>query len=131
MTNNVSVCLIHVPLIFSKFFPKMNELPEQFFPTNYLNVSGEGKSCIVAMLSAVLAIRGAHVDVISSSSMLARRDAEEWEPFFKMFHLTVGVTPTPGLSDVTPDEQTAKQRDAYQVSLNVAFGHINLDTLQY
>ena len=76
--------------------------------------TGEGKSCIVAMLSAVLAIRGAHVDVISSSPMLARRDAEEWEPFFKMFHLTVGVTPTPGLNELGPQEQTAKQREAYQ-----------------
>ena len=76
------------------------------------------------MLSAILAIRRAHVDVISSSSMLARRDAEEWEPFFKMFHLTVGVTPAPGLSELTSDEQTTKQRDAYQVRLNVSFGHV-------
>ena len=78
------------------------------------------------MLSAILAIRGAHVDVISSSSMLARRDAEEWEPFFKMFHLTVGVSPTPGLSDLSPDEQTAKQREAYQVRLKISMPLINM-----
>ena len=67
------------------------------------------------MLSAILGIRGAYVDVISSSPMLARRDAEEWESFFKMFHLTVGVAPAPGLSELSPEEQTAKQREAYQV----------------
>ncbi len=67
------------------------------------------------MLSAVLAIRGAHVDVISSSPMLARRDAEEWQPFFKMFHLSVGVAPAPGLSELGPQQQIAKQREGYQV----------------
>ncbi len=87
----------------------MQQLPCSF--------SGEGKSCIVAMLATVLGIRGAHVDVISSSPMLARRDAEEWTPFFKKFHLSVGVAPAPRLNELSQEEALKTQRENYQVSV--------------
>ncbi len=93
----------------------------QSFPEVHLyscNVfSGEGKSCIVAMLATVLGIRGAHVDVISSSPMLARRDAEEWIPFFKKFHLSTGVAPAPRLNELSQEEALKTQRENYQVSV--------------
>ena len=38
--------------------------------------TGEGKSMTVAMLTVVKALRGEVVDVVTSSSVLAKRDAE-------------------------------------------------------
>ena len=43
----------------------------------------EGKSIIVAMLAAAIALTGDFVDVISSSPYLAERDAKEFKPFYK------------------------------------------------
>ncbi|KAI4881530.1 hypothetical protein NFI96_008385, partial [Prochilodus magdalenae] len=53
--------------------------------------TGEGKSCIVAMFAAYGAINGQSVDIISSSPVLAERDAEEWRPFYKELDITVNV----------------------------------------
>ena len=50
-------------------------------------MTGEGKSTVIAMLAAVLAIQGKKVDIITSSPILACRDAEEWEPFFYLLDL--------------------------------------------
>ncbi|XP_060720311.1 protein translocase subunit SecA-like [Tachysurus vachellii] len=51
--------------------------------------TGEGKSCIVAMFAAYLAMNRQHVDIISSSPVLAERDTEEWLPFYKNLGITV------------------------------------------
>ncbi|WP_341755625.1 hypothetical protein [Candidatus Tisiphia endosymbiont of Ptychoptera albimana] len=51
--------------------------------------TGEGKSMTVAMLAVIKALRGEVVDVVTSSSVLAKRDAEEKADFFSMFKLTV------------------------------------------
>nr|XP_046269251.1 uncharacterized protein LOC124072113 [Scatophagus argus] len=50
--------------------------------------TGEGKSCVIAMFAALRALRGEKVDVVSSSSVLCQRDAEEWANFFKYFGIT-------------------------------------------
>ncbi|XP_026016922.1 uncharacterized protein LOC113018071 [Astatotilapia calliptera] len=50
--------------------------------------TGEGKSCIVAMFAAFRALRGEKVDIMSSSSVLAERDFEEWEGFYKELNIT-------------------------------------------
>lgn len=52
--------------------------------------TGEGKSCVVAMFAAMLANQGKHVDIITSSSVLADRDAVEWRDFYTFFNVTVG-----------------------------------------
>ena len=52
-------------------------------------LTGEGKSCIIAMFAAALGVRGTKVDIITSSPVLARRDAKTWADFYQMFRLTV------------------------------------------
>ena len=54
--------------------------------------TGEGKSLIIQLFAAYLALSGQKVDVISSSSVLADRDAEDPKKvdFFCQLNLTVG-----------------------------------------
>lgn len=51
--------------------------------------TGEGKSCIVAMFAAYRAMIGENVDIISSSPVLAERDAKEWRVFYENLGITV------------------------------------------
>lgn len=51
--------------------------------------TGEGKSCIVAMFAAFRARKGHDVDILSSSSVLAERDLEEWRSFYDQLKITV------------------------------------------
>jgi preprotein translocase subunit SecA len=50
--------------------------------------TGEGKSTIVAMLSAYFALLNNFVDVITSSPYLAMRDQQKYQPFFETFGIT-------------------------------------------
>lgn len=51
--------------------------------------TGEGKTTIVAMLAAYKALEGHQVDVITTSSELAKPQSEQQKLFFKKFDLTV------------------------------------------
>ncbi|XP_028282490.1 uncharacterized protein LOC114449221 [Parambassis ranga] len=51
--------------------------------------TGEGKSCVIAMFAVLRVLQGEKVDVVSSSSVLCQRDAEEWAEFYKYFGITV------------------------------------------
>lgn len=51
--------------------------------------TGEGKSKIVAMLATVKVLQGESVDIITSSSILAERDAKAHASFFELFGMTV------------------------------------------
>jgi preprotein translocase subunit SecA len=51
--------------------------------------TGEGKTTIVAMLAVIKALAGHTVDVITSSSELAKPQAEELKAFYEMFGLSV------------------------------------------
>ena len=51
-------------------------------------MTGEGKSTIIAMFAAVLGMKGRQVDIVTSSPILASRDAEEWQEFYNLFGLS-------------------------------------------
>lgn len=51
--------------------------------------TGEGKSIIVACLAVIKALGCQRVDILTSSSVLAVRDSEEFRPFYAMFNLQV------------------------------------------
>lgn len=51
-------------------------------------LTGEGKSCIIAMFAAALGMQGKKVDIVTSSPVLAKRDAANWAKFYEMFELT-------------------------------------------
>ncbi|KJE92909.1 hypothetical protein CAOG_003791 [Capsaspora owczarzaki ATCC 30864] len=51
--------------------------------------TGQGKSVVVSMLAATMAMRGHPVDIVTSSVSLARRDAKEMAGFFHLFDLKV------------------------------------------
>ena len=50
-------------------------------------LTGEGKSCIIAMYAAALALQGKKVDIVTSSPVLAKRDASNWTRFYHLFGL--------------------------------------------
>jgi hypothetical protein len=52
--------------------------------------TGEGKSIIIAMIAAVKALNGLKVDIVTTSPLLAKRDAENKRSFYEMLSLTVG-----------------------------------------
>ena len=53
-------------------------------------LTGEGKSCVIAMVAATYALQGRTVDIVTSSPVLSQRDAEEWREFYSMMKLEVG-----------------------------------------
>ncbi|KAF6733932.1 Protein translocase subunit SecA [Oryzias melastigma] len=68
--------------------------------------TGEGKSCVIAMLAVLRVLRGEKVDVVSSSSVLCQRDAEEWGKFFKHFGITVDTN--------TNKTEDSERKECYQ-----------------
>ena len=53
-------------------------------------LTGEGKSCVIAMVAATYALQGRTVDIVTSSPVLSHRDAEEWRNFYTTLKLGVG-----------------------------------------
>ena len=52
-------------------------------------LTGEGKSTVVSMLAVIKALQNQHVDIITSSITLAKRDAHEKKSFYDFFNVTV------------------------------------------
>ena len=53
-------------------------------------LTGEGKSCVIAMVAATYALQERTVDIVTSSPVLSQRDAEEWREFHSLMKLKVG-----------------------------------------
>ncbi|CAF3803372.1 unnamed protein product [Rotaria sp. Silwood1] len=62
--------------------------------------TGEGKSVIIAMFAAIKALNGNKVDIVTTSPLLAKRDAENKNRFYTMLNLTVGENS--GMSSTKP-----------------------------
>ena len=52
-------------------------------------LTGEGKSTVVSILAVIKALQNQHVDIITSSITLAKRDAHERKGFYDYFNVTV------------------------------------------
>ncbi|CAF4871145.1 unnamed protein product, partial [Rotaria sp. Silwood1] len=52
-------------------------------------LTGEGKSTVVSILAVIKALQNQHVDIITSSITLAKRDAHERKEFYDYFNVTV------------------------------------------
>ncbi|XP_063049275.1 uncharacterized protein LOC134443419 [Engraulis encrasicolus] len=76
--------------------------------------TGEGKSVVIAMFAALRALRGERVDVLSSSSVLCQRDAQDFAEFYKSLGLTVDKN--------TNKEKDEDRKQCYQK--NVVYGTI-------
>ncbi|KAM6992376.1 LOW QUALITY PROTEIN: uncharacterized protein LKV04_008428 [Tautogolabrus adspersus] len=76
--------------------------------------TGEGKSCVIAMFAALRVLQGEKVDVVSSSSVLCQRDAEEWNRFYKYFGVTADTN--------TNKTEDADRKECYQK--DVVYGTI-------
>ncbi|CAF3818732.1 unnamed protein product, partial [Rotaria sp. Silwood1] len=62
--------------------------------------TGEGKSVIIAMFAAIKALNGNKVDIVTTSPLLAKRDAENKNRFYTMLNLTVAENS--GMSSTKP-----------------------------
>ncbi|MCI4376965.1 hypothetical protein PGIGA_G00197790 [Pangasianodon gigas] len=92
--------------------------------------TGEGKSCILAMLAAIHAIRGVKVDIVTSSPVLACRDLEEWSRLYNMFGITSSAVP-PMLNDVSSEKLEELTQEAYkQQIIYSTIGTFAADTLK-
>ena len=47
-------------------------------------LTGEGKSCVIAMVAATYAFLGRTVDIVTSSPVLSKRDDEAWREFYSI-----------------------------------------------
>ena len=65
-------------------------------------LTGEGKSCVIAMVAATHALLGRTVDIVTSSPVLSQRDAEEWREFYSVMELEVGCN----VEDNTKEDTT-------------------------
>ena len=55
--------------------------------------TGEGKSCIISFLAVYIALKeNKNIDILTSSKILAKRDALLFKNFYKSFNLTVDYT---------------------------------------
>ena len=87
-------CLSSAVIAYMKYKPRLTQLislcilllSKRKEKNRLLEVStGEGKSCIIAMLAAALALQGKKVDIVTSSPVLAKRDASKWAKFYEIF----------------------------------------------
>src|SRR5262249_29778423 len=67
--------------------------------------TGEGKTLTAALPAVAVALARIPVHVVTVNEYLARRDAEQLQPLYEFFGLTVG--------HVTPGEPSAARREAY------------------
>ena len=122
------------------YFPRLNQLasllllllPQVEGRGCLLEIgTGEGKTCILAMFSTIQATRGAKVDVVTSSPLLAIRDQDEWRKLYSMFGVTSSIVPPPHVNECSFENHDKLVEDAY--SKQVVYGTVGTfaaDTLR-
>ena len=87
-------------------------------------LTGEGKSCIIAMFATFLGLQGRPVDIVTSSRVLAERDAKKWSNFFQIFGLTTACnTESKELLSLKPSEADKKRCEVYKH--NIVYGTVS------
>ena len=87
-------------------------------------LTGEGKSCIIAMFAAALAMQGRKVDVVTSSPVLAKRDAANWAKFYEKFELTATHN-TDTVELLTMGQSMADKKRADVYCHNIVYGTVS------
>ena len=84
--------------------------------------TGEGKSCIISFLAVYLAIKkNKKIDILTSSPVLAKRDALKFKDFYKSFNLTVDYTEIH--NDETKKNNSIFCKEPYKCYLaNIVYG---------
>jgi hypothetical protein len=92
------------------------------------NIStGEGKSLItISTAIAQLLIRGGNVDILTSSEVLAERDAEESQAMFGLFDISVSNNCD---AEVSSNEKLRKERYEKNTVIYGEIGHFQRDIL--
>jgi preprotein translocase subunit SecA len=88
--------------------------------------TGEGKSLIIAMFAALKALQGKKVDVITSSSELAKRDVKDYKPFYELFSLKVASN--------EDHQYESGMKKCYAKDVDVVYGdpsHFQWDVLRH
>ena len=78
--------------------------------------TGEGKTFIIVVLAIVKALYGNKVDIITSSHVLAKRDATENRDIYQLFQVTVGHNCS---------DETTKRRTSYKEN-QVVYGEMGM-----
>ena len=76
-----------IALLFFLFKDVNKGLIEQIY-------TGEGKTVIISFLATIKALEGKKVDILTSSCVLAERDAKEMKEFYNLFDLSVDYCKT-------------------------------------
>ena len=90
-------------------------------------LTGEGKSCVIAMFAAALACQRKKVDIVTSSPILAQRDAQEWSKFYQKFGLSVthNTDTTDVLKQQAWHESEADKKRKKVYESNIVYGTVS------
>ena len=113
--RGVYECMKHYPSL-TQLVSLCTLLLSHWHKTNRLLevLTGEGKSCIIATYAAALSMQGKSIDIITSSEVLAKRDVQTWNDYFRLFNLSASDNiETEELLSMEEDKASEKKRTCY------------------
>ena len=97
-----------IALLFFLFKEVNKGLIEQIY-------TGEGKTVIISFLATIKALEGKKVDILTSSCVLAERDAKEMKEFYNLFGLSVDYCKTN--NDIELNDSNLKNFKCYDADI--------------
>ena len=97
-----------IALLFFLFKDVNKGLIEQIY-------TGEGKTVIISFLATIKALEGKKVDILTSSCVLAERDAKEMKEFYNLFGLSVDYCKTN--NDIELNDSNLKNFKCYDADI--------------